>query len=462
MAAVRPTGDRQGLWLGVLRAAQIGSGLAGQVLLLARWSPHEQTDLFLVLSSVPWLVSAALLIGGVEMAFPAVYHQVLATGDERKAVRLTGQVAALLAFIGTGAALLSGAIVAAWAIRAGLAPGMGFWWGLALGGQALPAALGGLWRGLLTARARLIEVQLALLAGSLVTVAGYALLPPPPALALPLATLLAMLTSTALAWHWAHGFGWTPSLPGWRSWQEQLEHWIAGRRFAAPGAADSPLERLGRALLALSAAAALVQAQTLVERLAVQPLGSGRVAAFAFAGRGWEAVQAVLVAALVTPAFPRWAAQAAHGERAAAHQLLRQTLARMAAASLSAGVSVAVAAWLVAPWLESALGWATGAQAAQLAVALAPRFVLLSAIQPLVLKQYAQGTPWPPVLGAALGVGVLSLGALWLVPRWGVTGLALTTALSVLPGWGYLLWREGRDHGRRTTDNRRQTTDHGY
>lgn len=455
MAAVRPTGDRQGLWLGVLRAAQIGSGLAGQVLLLTRWSPHEQTDLFLVLSGVPWLVSAALLIGGVEMAFPAVYHQMLATGDERATARLTGQVAALLALIGAGAALLSGTIVAIWAIRAGLAPGMELWWGLALGGQALPAALGGLWRGLLTARARLIEVQLALLAGSLVTVVGYALLPPPPALALPLATLLATLTSTALAWHWAHGFVWPPSLPAWRSWREQLEHWIAGRRFAAPGAADSPLGRLGRALVALSAAAALVQAQTLVERLAVQPLGPGKVAAFAFAGRGWEAVQAVLAAALVTPAFPRWAAQAAHRERAAAHWLLRQTLARMAAASLSAGVSVAVAAWLIAPWLESALGWATGAQAARLAVALAPRFVLLGAIQPLVLKQYAQGTPWPPVLGAALGVGVLSIGALWLVPRWGVTGLALTTALSVLPGWGYLLWREGRDHGR-------QTTDHGY
>lgn len=450
MAPLTPAGERQGLWLGALRAAQIGSGLAGQVLLLTRWSPHGQTDLFLVLSGVPWLVSAALLIGSVEMAFPAVYQRVLTDSDEVGAARFTRQVAALLGVAGVGAAWLSGVLVAHWAARAGLSGALTLWWGLTLGGQVLPAVLGGLWRGLLTARARLVPVQLALLTGSLVTVAGYALLPPPPALALPLATLLATLTSTALAWHWAHG--WTQParpLPRWRFWggpreRGALTSGSGAARFPPAGAADSPVGRLGRALIALSVAAGLVQAQTLVERLMVRPLGAGTVAAFAFAVRGWEAVQAVLVAALVMPAFPHWAEQAAHGERVAAHRLLRRALKQIGAGSLCAGAGVALAAWLVAPWLESALGWSTGAQAARLAVALTPRFVLLSAIQPLVLKQYAQGTPWRPVIGAALGVAVLGLGALWLVPRWGVPALALTTALSVLPGWGYLLWRESQ------------------
>ena len=64
-----------------LQVGQIGIGILSQLILLARWSPHPETDLFLVVSGIPWLVSAALLISGLEMALPATYHRTTATLD---------------------------------------------------------------------------------------------------------------------------------------------------------------------------------------------------------------------------------------------------------------------------------------------------------------------------------------------------------------------------------------------
>jgi peptidoglycan biosynthesis protein MviN/MurJ (putative lipid II flippase) len=79
-----------------------------------------------------------------------------------------------------------------------------------------------------------------------------------------------------------------------------------------------------------------------------------------------------------------------------------------------------------------------------MALVLLPRFMLVSAIQPLVLKHYASGTPWYPVIGAALGVGVFAVGALTIIPRYGLPGVTLAAAASAIPGWLVLGWREWR------------------
>ncbi len=114
MAALRTDSadlGRRGGTLALIQMVQVGSGLIGQVLLLARWSPDEQTDLFLLLSGVPWLVSAALLVSGLEMAFPAAYHRALVAGGEPEARRLLARVQRLSVWASFAAAGISGGIV---------------------------------------------------------------------------------------------------------------------------------------------------------------------------------------------------------------------------------------------------------------------------------------------------------------------------------------------------------------
>jgi peptidoglycan biosynthesis protein MviN/MurJ (putative lipid II flippase) len=413
----------RGRTLAALQALQVGSGLAGQLVLLARWSPDIQTDLFLLLSGVPWVASAAVLITGLELALPAAIHRARAAGGDPAVRHLVRRVARLSVLASALAALLSGGIVAGWAAADGLSPNLSAWMGAAMGAQVIPAALAGLWRGVLIAGDRLVRARITLLAGSLLTVAGYGLLPGPAARALPLTALGAVLLGAALAaWYTRAG---TPVDPP----------------DVTPPPHTIPLTPLLRALVALSAAAGLAHLQTLIERAAVRPLATGAVTALTVAGRGWEAVIAVIVAAAVMPAYPRWADAHAHQDRATVRALRAWSLRRAVALSViaAAGIGAAVAVGLAAPPLHT---WASGEQAGRMALVLLPRFVLVSSLQPLILKHYAAGTPWWPVLGSALGVGVLAFGAWTVIPCWELPGVALVTALSVLPGWGVLLWRE--------------------
>jgi peptidoglycan biosynthesis protein MviN/MurJ (putative lipid II flippase) len=79
-----------------------------------------------------------------------------------------------------------------------------------------------------------------------------------------------------------------------------------------------------------------------------------------------------------------------------------------------------------------------------MALVLLPRFVLVSGAQPLILKHYASGTPWYPVVGAALGLVVLVIGVLALVPRYDLAGFMLATTASAIPGWLVLVGYEMR------------------
>ena len=425
MAAVNLRRDlnTRGGTLAALQVLQVGTGLLGQFLLLARWSPHVQTDLFLLVSGVPWLVSAAALITGLEMALPAAYHRARVTGGDSSVRHLLAQVTALSLLASAAAALISGVVIAFWAQRSDLTLGLSLGMGLALGAQVIPATLSGLWRGVLVAENRLVRARITLLAGSVLTTFGYALLPGPPAAALPLTAAGAVVLSAALA--------------GW--FYRGLYHTIP--RFSREPRPQ--LVPLMRALLALSAAAGLVHIQAIIERAMVLPLGTGTVTALAVAGRGWDAILAVIIAAAVLPVYPRWADGHARGAGELVRGLLRWSLRRGVVLSLLAAFGIGLAAWLIGPRLESDLGWESGSDAAALALVLLPRFALVSCVQPLVLKHYATGTPWVPVIGSALGVIVLAIGALTLVPRYELPGVTLTTMASAIPGCIVLGWYEG-------------------
>ncbi|NDJ78598.1 MAG: hypothetical protein GYB65_20300 [Chloroflexi bacterium] len=421
----------RGRALAALQALQVTSGLVGQAVLLLRWSPHTQTDLFLLLSGVPWLASAAVLVTGLEMALPAAYHRARATTGAAGVQRLVRQVQRLSLWASLLAALVSGVIVALWASGTGLAPDLSAWMGLALGAQVIPAALSGLWRGVLVAEDRLVRARITLLAGSLLTVTGYALLPGPAAFALPLTACAAVVVGMALAWRFFR--------------QVSIGAATAATVNQPAKGADNPhLAPLLRSLLALSAAAGLVHIQAVVERAVVLSLETGAVTALTVASKGWDALLTVIVAACVLPVFPRWADFHAREEFDAMRHLLRWSLRRAVVLSLLAAGTVALG---VIIYRALPVVWEAGDQAAEMARALLLRFLLVSSLQPLILKHYASGTPWIPVLGSALGVVVLALAAPVLVPRLELVGVALATTLSVLPGWlvlGWYEWGRGR------------------
>jgi peptidoglycan biosynthesis protein MviN/MurJ (putative lipid II flippase) len=439
---------KRGRALAVVQVLQIGSGLIGQVLLLARWSPDAQTDLFLLLSGVPWLVSAAALVSGLEMAFPAAYHRALVASGEDEARRLLSQAGRLSLLVSFAAAGISGVVVAVGAAESGLSAGLSAWMGAAMGLQVIPAALGGLWRGALVARDDLIRARLTLLAGSLLTVAGYAVLPGPSALALPLIAACAMVLTALLARpHTANRVFQVPSPrveKGFRGEVNQKRHsrFDLHRYTLITASLHPEIIPLIHALVGLSAAAGLVNLQVIIERTAVRPLPTGTVTALAVAGRGWDAVLAVIVAAGVMPVFPRWANYHAQGQTAPMRALLRWSLRRATVLTALAAVVIGITAWQIGPWLAH---WAAGEQAAQMALVLLPRFVLVSCAQPLILKHYASGTPWYPVIGSAAGVGVLLTAVLIAVPRYGLSGFMLATVASAIPGWLVLVGYEWRN-----------------
>ncbi|NDJ84288.1 MAG: hypothetical protein GYB66_00240 [Chloroflexi bacterium] len=421
MAAIKTVGRPRTQWgsrsriLAGLQALQTLSGLAGQFFLLARWSPHPHTDFFLVVSSVPWFITSGLLLSGLEMALPAFYHQAHQQGNKTRDGFVSGItiIVTLLSILG---GLLSMAIVSIWAAWSGLSLALSLWLGLALGAQIIPAALGGLWRGILMAEDQLVQIRLALLGGSTLTTAGYALLPGSPGTVLPLVTLVA---ATLVAFQCA-------------VFAHNLKIWPSSATVSQPSTNIKPL--FG-ALATLSLAAGVNHLQILVERAAMVQFGTGQVTAFAVASRGWEALLAIIVAAAVLPVYPQWST----GTDDHSGPLLRWSHVRATGYGLVAGMIVGT---LAAGVLRGdLLDWKSGKETLSMTIVLLPRFVLLVSLQPLVLMHYAEGKPAWPLLGAATGLLLTALGALFLIPHLGHIGVALTTSVSVLPGWVILAWR---------------------
>lgn len=405
--------------LAALQIAQMLTGLAGQLVLLARWSPNPQTDLFLLVNSIPSLTGAFVLVGGLEMTLPSAYHRVLAKHGQSGLSQFLRQLTILTLILSMLAALISGIGIFMTAAQARIPFTLSLWIGFALGIQTLPMLLSSLWRGLLVAQDRLFHLRLALFIGSLLTTAGYALLPGDAIIALPLALLLASIGMAWVTFRFAGlGRGEATLRPSTKELRDETTY-------------------LFKSLLALSLAAGLIHLQILIERSATLTLGTGYVAGLAVASRGWDALLAVIVSACIMPAYPQWAQK-----KPVNNTLLHWSLRRTVALSFLSAVVVGGIIWIFMPTLNAR--WSSGAQAGQMALALLPRFLLLSSLQPLILKHYAQGITWPPVIGSALGVVMMAVGTVLIIPHFGLTGLAVITAVSVLPGWLYLGWREWR------------------
>ncbi len=392
-----------------LQVGQIGIGILSQLILLARWSPHPETDLFLVVSGIPWLVSAALLISGLEMALPATYHRTTATLD------FLSLLLAITLVISLAASFISSVVIFVLAQQADLPILTSLGMGLLLGFQILPIALTWLGRGILVAREQLSAARITLLMGSVVTALGYLLLWGQPAIVLSAVTFGAALVAAGWTGYFCGGF----SLKINRALLQ---------RFAPE------LKLLGRAMAGISAAAGLVHLQLLVERAAILPLGTGYVAAFNVAGRGYEALMALVVSGFVMPAYPHWA------KNTDARQLLGWSFKRVIMLGAVLSLGSAIFALITLTLLENR--WVAGRQTAQAILLLLPRFWLLTSLQPLILKHFAQGHTWPPVMGSLLGIGIIAGGAWMLLPQTGLVGIAILTPCSVVPGWIILGWWE--------------------
>lgn len=413
-----PTLERRGWTLSGLRALQMASGLLGHLLLLTRWSPHPQTDAFLILSHVPWLPIALLLVGGLDMALPAAYHRAGRAGREARRTFMA-QVGTLTLLGTVAAAGIGGAGVILGGARLGLPPRLRRMMGMLLGATVLPSVLLILGQGLLIAHDRLVTARWISGVQSVLTVAGYGLLAvKAPGLALSLTTAGAATGALLLTLIVAQ-----PLRATIRQTASALLH--ARLRTLHP-----EIPRLIAALLSLSAAAGLAQLQRLVERTALLSLEPGTITAFVTAERVWDVALALIVAAGVMPAYARWTR---NGESAPGllRWVLRRTLALTGIATLIGG-STALWAWHAFTGLYP---WSSGVRVAQLILVLLPRFFLVSSLQPLIFHHYAKGTPWYPVWGAALGLLVLAASAFVVVPRWGLYGLTAVATATVLPGW---------------------------
>ena len=316
--------------------------------------------------------------------------------------------------------------------------------GAALGAQLLPFGLSTLWHGYLTARNRVVWARLPLLAGSIATALGTLLARGAPAMTLPAITFGATLTTMLTTWAFVKAEA--RELPGLR------------QVFAAALAPWEPqILRLLANLVAAGIAAALVHVETLLLRASVIPLDAGSVTALSLAQRGWDALMSLVVAAGSMPFYPEWSTGFGSGMTPFSKVLRRSWALTLAIAALVAGglrLFSPLALGAVTPLLPAApLPEAAELsqhpallQALALAWVLLPRFILLSGVQPLVLRHFAAGKPWYPVLASAAGVALLALQLA--VPRWGAAGLALAAALAPLPGWLILGWRVWRWGGR--------------
>ena len=405
----------RGREIALLQAAQISLGFLSQLFLLRRWSPHLATDIFLLTSTIPGLVGSVLLFGTMEFALPAAYHKLRREVSESAANSLIMQVTRLGWLAGLAGALVSGALVFAIARSHGLQPDQAMWLALGLGAQMLPAILSGIWRGVMLARDQLIRLRISLLAGSLITLLGFAFLSVAPAAALSMTVLVASTLSAMMARSFTRS--------NLTATQEQPIVWI---------------QLLGRPMITLAALSVLVSLQAIAERGATLILGTGALTAYTVTVRGWDAIMTVIVAATVTPIFPYWSNQASTNARG----LLKWSLWRTGVLSITAAMLVWGGFQVGASLLSRLLSPETSQQVHSLMLAGLPRFLLVSALQPLIVKHIAQGTPWHLVVATAMGIIVIEIGRYTIIPLWRFVGLALTLALSVIPGWIYLTWLE--------------------
>jgi peptidoglycan biosynthesis protein MviN/MurJ (putative lipid II flippase) len=414
---VRSELNEKGTLLAVLQSLQIASGFLGQTLLLLRWSPHIETDTFLIVNTIPGFVSASLLVGGIEFALPSIYQKTFQEEGKSAADAVVSSVI-LICFIASIVGMgITSLLIFKFAGHYNLSTNSSMWLALLLGIQILPSSLGGVWRGLLLGSDKLVQMRLALLSGSLITVIGYAFLPGTPAIALSGVVLAASIVSTVVAWRFS-GF----------------------KRIAGLGRPKIRIGQFVGPLLSLTVISALVNLQIFIERTMISQFDVGSVTAFSFAVRALDTLMAVIVAACVTPAFPGWANQIANQPANAFDPLLIWSLKRtlLFVLGVLGLLTIALAIYLSQPnWFNK--NFSVVEQTVQFLIVCLPRFFLLGLLQPFIHKHFARGTPWHVAIGTLSGIIVLAVGSNKLISQMHLAGFSLILALSVMPGFIYLI-----------------------
>jgi putative peptidoglycan lipid II flippase len=439
---------RTGLTLATLRLAGGLVAFLASPLIAARFGLDPALDAFYVASSIPFVLSSVALVGGLETTVPPLFRQFLktdgteGTDDEAEGWNFVNALWSL--------ALIGVAVVAAISflliptILPRLAPGLDSERQAVAVSMARTLLIGpiiaapvGVWRGTLAAKNLLVGPAAILFAGSAAYFVVVALAPP----TVGAWTLVAATLSTSLVALIALPLSFPKALTANLKFTLNLRH---------PG-----LFAALALLVPLAIGDLVYHSRFVIMRGFASGVSGGAVAAYEFAFRPIAAASTLLLAGVVTPAFPELARTA--NNLPAFRAALDRTLKLM----LIVALPLAAAFLLLREPMVAVLyqrGRFTAEDARQVSAtlaALAPYFFLTALSQPLAYATYARQQPWWTVSASVIGLAFSAGGAYLLTPGLGLIGIAIGDGLGALPLVGLLLvwrWRLKREGGRKNHD----------
>ncbi|MEK7786509.1 MAG: lipid II flippase MurJ, partial [Chloroflexota bacterium] len=437
---------RTGFILATLRLAGGLVAFLAAPLIAARFGLDPALDAFYVAFSIPFVLSSVALIGGLETAVPPLFRRFLKTdGTEKTDDEAEGWefVNALwsLALIGvTAVAVVSFFLMPT--ILPRLAPGLDSQRQAAAVSMARTLLIGpiiaapvGAWRGALVAKSLLVGPAAILFAGSVAYFVVVALAPA----SFGAWTLVAATLSTSLVALIALPLSFPKALTANLKFTLNLRH---------PG-----LPAALALLVPLAIGDLVYHSRFVIMRGFASGVSGGAVAAYEFAFRPIAAASTLLLAGVVTPAFPELARTA--NDLPAFRAALDRTLKLMLAVALP----LTAAFLLLREPMVTALyqrGRFTAEDARQVSAtlaALAPYFFLTALSQPLAWATYARQQPWWTVIASVIGLAFSAGGAYLLTPSLGLIGIAIGDGLGVVAVAALLLfwrWKTVGSKGQRT------------
>ena len=434
---------RTGLSLAALRLVGGLIAFLAAPIIAARFGLDPTLDAFYVASSIPLVLSSVALIGGLETAVPPLFRQFLKT-DRFATERTDGETEVWgfvnslwsLALIGvTVVAVLSFILMPILLPR--LAPGLDSQRQAVAVSMARTLLIGpliaapvGVWRGTLAAKNLLVGPAAILFAGS---VAYFVVVAVAPAPAVGAWTLVAATLSTSLVALIALPLLFPKALTAHLKFTINLRH---------PGLTAA------LALLVPFAISDLIyHSDFVIMRGFASGVSGGAVAAYEFAMRPIAAASTLLLAGVVSPAFPELARTA--NDPVAFRATLDRTLKLMLIAALPLTVAfIFLREPLVAVLYQR--GRFTAEDARQVSgtlAALAPYFFLTALSQPLAYATYARQQPWWTVTASIIGLVFSASGAYLLTPSLALIGIAIGDGLGAVPVIALLLfWRWRLNH----------------
>lgn len=433
----------------ILAALRLAGGLVAFLaapLIAARFGLDPALDAFYVASSIPFVLSSVALVGGLETAVPPLFRRFGSTDlpnladDETESWGFVNSLWSLALIGVTVVAVLSFLLMPTLLPR--LAPG------LDSGRQAVAVSMArtlliapliaapvGAWRGALTAKNLLAGPAMILFAGSVSYFVVVAVTP----VSLGAWTLVAATLSTSLVALIALPLAFPKALTANLKFTLNLRH---------PG-----LPAALALLVPLALGDLVYHSRFVIMRGFASGVSLGAVAAYEFAFRPIAAASTLLLAGVVTPAFPELARTADDPPafRAALDRTLKLML--IAALPLTAAFIFLHEPMVAVLYQHGRFTAEDVRQVSSTLAALAPYFFLTALSQPLAWATYARQQPWWTVTASVIGLAFSAGGAYLLTPRLGLIGIAIGDGLGAVPLLGLLLawrWRLNREGAKDT------------